>query len=82
MERSAWTDERLSDAIARIDQRFDSVDRRFDVIDRRFDRVESELRDIRGELIGLQRQFAQAGWALAGAVFVQLIAIVVTAALS
>jgi hypothetical protein len=74
MERSVWTDERVDDAIARIDQRFDTVDRRFD-------RLDAELGAIRGELVGLQRQFAQAGWALAAAVFVQLIALMVSTAL-
>ena len=61
--------------MARIDQRFDAVDRNLD-------RLFAELRDVRSELVGLQRQFAHAGWALAGAVFVQLIAIIVSTALA
>jgi hypothetical protein len=75
MERSVWTDERVDDAIARIDQRFDAVDRNFD-------RLFAELGDIRGELVGLHRQFAQAGWALAAAVFVQLVAVIVATAVA
>ncbi|HEX5763259.1 MAG TPA: hypothetical protein VFY04_09085 [Solirubrobacterales bacterium] len=40
MERTMWTDERLSD-------RFDAIDRRFDGIDRRLDRIEGDIRDLR-----------------------------------
>jgi hypothetical protein len=68
----------VDDAITRIDQRFDAVDRRFDTVDHSFERVFSELATMRGELLALHRQFAQAGGVLAGAVFVQLIALVVT----
>jgi hypothetical protein len=75
VERSVWTDERVDDAIARIDQRFDAVDRSFE-------RVFSEFAAVRAELLALHRQFAQAGWALAGAVFIQLVVLVVTVSLN
>ena len=39
-ERTKWTDERLNDAMVRIDGRFDAVDNRFD-------RVEGDLRELR-----------------------------------
>lgn len=55
--REAWTDERLDDFRAHVDQRFDAVDQRFDVVDRhfdeidhRFDRVEGDIRELRGEV--------------------------------
>ena len=88
VERTLWTDERVTDAMTRIDQRFDAVDRRFDAVDRRFDAIDrrfdgihNELREIRTTVGALQRQFAQVGWALATAVFLQTIALVVTTAL-
>jgi chromosome segregation ATPase len=78
MERTLWTDERVSDAISRIDQRFDAIERRFDTIDRRLDSLSTELREIRSELLALNRQFGRVGWALAGAMFIQLVAIILT----
>jgi hypothetical protein len=38
MERSTWTDERLSD-------RFDQIDRRFDQVDREISALRTEMRD-------------------------------------
>jgi tetrahydromethanopterin S-methyltransferase subunit G len=92
MERTSWTDERVNDAMARIDQRFDgverrldaidrrfeAVDRRFDSIDRRLDNMSVELREVRGDLLALNRQFGRLGWALAGGMFIQLVAIILT----
>jgi hypothetical protein len=40
MERTMWTDERLSD-------RFDAIDRRFDGVGARLDRIEVEIREMR-----------------------------------
>ena len=42
MERTAWTDERLDDAMTRIDARFD--------------RVETNIRDLRGDVHELRRE--------------------------
>jgi hypothetical protein len=39
-ERTTWSDERIDDAMCRIDGRFDAVDKRFD-------RVEGDLRELR-----------------------------------
>ena len=82
MERSVWTDERVDDAIARIekrfdriDERFDRIDDRFDRIDDRFDRVDDRFDRMRGEIASSNRQFALIGWTLAGVVVAQLIAI-------
>jgi hypothetical protein len=53
-----------------------------DAVDRNFERVFSEFAAVRAELLALHRQFAQAGWALAGAVFIQLVVLVVTVSLN
>ena len=44
MERTLWTDERLDDAIARIDARFDQLERRMD-------RVEDEIARLRAQMM-------------------------------
>ena len=70
MERTAWTDERLDDAITRIDRRFDQTDRNFD-------RVWDEFRELRGEISSSGRQLTQIGWTLVGILLLQLIAAIV-----
>lgn len=70
MERTAWTDARLDDAITRIEQRFESIDRRLDRIDQNFDRVW-------GEFAAVHRLIAQLGWGIAAALFIQLVAALV-----
>jgi hypothetical protein len=88
MERPTWTDERLDDAIARIEQRFDTVDRRFDAVDRRFEAMERRMEDgftgvrtelaaLRGELVATNRLVAQIGWGVAGVFLAQTIALIV-----
>lgn len=72
--RQSWTDERLDDFRAHVDQRFDQVDRRFDQVDQRFGRVEAELRtqrlEMKTEFESLRRLILQVGagtigtWAL------------------
>ena len=74
VERTVWTDERLDDAITRIDRRFDQLE---DRMDRSFDRVWDEFRELRGQISSSNRQLAQIGWALVGILIVQLIAAVV-----
>lgn len=81
MERTLWTDERVTDAVTRIDQRFEAVEHRFDSVDRRLDGIHDELREIRASIGTFQRQFAQIGWGLAAALFLQTIAFVVTTSL-
>ena len=70
MARTFWTDERLDDAMARIEARFDQVDRNFE-------RVWEEFRELRRELATSTRQLAQIGWALVGILLVQLIAAII-----
>lgn len=45
--REIWTDERLDEFKASVNQRFDEVDRRFDEIDRRLDRMDADIRELR-----------------------------------
>jgi hypothetical protein len=92
MERTLWTDERVNDAMGRMDQRFDAVDERFEAIDKRFDAIDRrfntverrldcmavELREVRGGHSALNRQFGRIGWGIGGATFIQLVAIIVT----
>lgn len=44
MERMTWTDERLGDAMTRIDARFDAVDQRMDRLEARMDVGFAEMR--------------------------------------
>lgn len=62
----AWTDERIDDLVMRID--------------RGFDELRHEMREMRGEMAAMRSQQATMGWGLAGALFVQLIAFVITQA--
>jgi tetrahydromethanopterin S-methyltransferase subunit G len=70
VEPTAWTDQRLDDAITRVEQRFDSVDRRLDRMDRNFDRVWSEF-------AATHRLIAQAGWGIAAVLLIQVVATII-----
>jgi DNA anti-recombination protein RmuC len=43
MYRMAWTDERMDDFAAHVDQRFDAVDKRLDRLEDRFDGLQRTL---------------------------------------
>jgi hypothetical protein len=58
-ERIAWTDERIDDLVARIEQRFDQVDRRLD-------RLEDEMVAMRREVHQLTLMMATGFRTLAG----------------
>jgi chromosome segregation ATPase len=45
--RETWTDERLDEFKASVNQRFDEVDRRFDEVDKRLDRMDDDIRELR-----------------------------------
>ena len=49
--RETWTDERLDEFKASVNQRFDGVDKRFDQVDRQFAEVKAEIRELRQMLI-------------------------------
>lgn len=45
--RETWSDERLDEFKASVNQRFDEVDRRFDEVDKRLDRMDEDIRELR-----------------------------------
>ena len=75
MNRVAWTDERIDDAMSRIDRGFESL--RDEMRELR-----AEMRDMRADLHGQisagQRQMTTIGWGIAAALVAQLIAFVIT----
>lgn len=48
--RETWTDERLDEFKASVNQRFDEVDKRFDQLDKRLDGIDADIRELRGEI--------------------------------
>ena len=77
MERTLWTDERMDDALTRIERHFERIDRNFERVDRNFERVWDELREVRSEISASNRQLTQIGWALVGVLLAQLMAAVI-----
>jgi hypothetical protein len=80
--RVAWTDERIDDAMSRIDNGFGSLrdemrELRHEMRDLRGE-MHTEFRAVRGEIAAGQRQLTTAGWAIGGALLVQLVAFVIT----
>ena len=75
MNRVAWTDERIDDAMLRIDRGFESL--RDEMREMRAE-MNTEFRALRGELSAGQRQMTIIGWGIAGALFAQLIVFVAT----
>lgn len=85
MNRVAWTDDRIDDAMTRIDRGFDSLreemrEMRLEMREMRRD-LTTEMRELRTDLQGQvsagQRQMTMIGWGIAGALLAQLIAFVV-----
>jgi hypothetical protein len=75
MERMAWTDERIDDAVARIDRRFDGL--HTEMREMKAD-LRGDIRELRAEMHSWQRQQAMIGWGIAAALMAQLIAFVIT----
>lgn len=75
LNRVAWTDDRIDDAMARIDRGFDRLSDEM-----REMRVEmhTEFRALRGEILAGQRQMTIIGFSIAGALLAQLIAFIAT----
>jgi hypothetical protein len=69
VERSAWTDER-------IDERMAAIDVTFGRIDKNLDHLRDEMLGLRQDMSTLQRQLAQIGWGLAGALVAALVALI------
>jgi predicted RNase H-like nuclease (RuvC/YqgF family) len=72
VERGTWTNERLDDLSAKVDQGFDRVDRRFEQVDRRFEQVDRRFdetnrridalgSDLRSELDALRMTILRVG---------------------
>ena len=70
VERSAWTDER-------IDERMAAIDVTFGRIDKNLDHLRDEMLGLRQDMSTLQRQLAQIGWGLAGALVAALVALII-----
>jgi hypothetical protein len=66
MERTRWSDERL--------------DERFAAIDQTFERIFDELRLIRQELVGLRSDLTQIGFGLVGVLIAAMTALIVALA--
>jgi hypothetical protein len=49
--RETWTDERLDEFKASVNQRFDEVDKRFDRIETRLDGIGADIRELRQTMI-------------------------------
>jgi len=79
LNRVAWTDERIDDAMLRIDRGFDSL--REEMREMRVE-LREEMRSMRTDLHGQinagQRQMTTIGWGIGAALLAQLIAFVVT----
>ena len=74
MERVAWTDDRIDDAMTRIDRGFD--DMKQEMREMRTE-MRSEFRAVRADLGAGQRQMTMIGWTIAGVLMAQLITFVV-----
>lgn len=57
--RETWTDERLDEFKASVNQRFDEVDKRFDEVKKRLDRMDEDIRELRVAVLGIQRTMNQ-----------------------
>lgn len=58
MERTAWTDERLTDLNHRVNSGFTRIDMRFDAVDRRFDSMEAR---VTGQIEALRQTILRVG---------------------
>jgi ABC-type branched-subunit amino acid transport system ATPase component len=79
LNRVAWTDERIDDAMLRIDRGFESL--REEMREMRTelrDEMRSMRTDLQGQISAGQRQMTTIGWGIAAALLAQLIAFVVT----
>jgi ABC-type branched-subunit amino acid transport system ATPase component len=82
LNRVAWTDDRIDDAMSRIDRGFESLrdemrEMRMELRDMRGEMREMRT-DLQGQISAGQRQMTTIGWGIAAALLAQLIAFVVT----
>jgi len=64
--RASWTDERLDEFKASVNQRFDQIDKRFDQVDKRFEQVERQIGEVKGEVKELRQTMMQGFFVLVG----------------
>jgi DNA anti-recombination protein RmuC len=64
--RETWTDERLDEFKASVNQRFDDVDKRFDQVDKRFDQVDKRLDRMDGDIRELRQTLIHGFFVLVG----------------
>ena len=76
----AWTDDRIDDLVLRIDRGFDELRNEMREMRSEMREMRSETREMRSEIVAMHRHQATMGWGIAGALFVQLIAFVITQA--
>ena len=74
--RETWTDERLDEFKASVNQRFDEVDRRFDQVDKRLDRMGGDIRELRQTVERLNDKMTTGFIALAGLIVSSQVVIV------
>jgi uncharacterized protein (DUF3084 family) len=55
--RETWTDARLTDFAAHVDQRFDAVDRRFEAVDQRFEAVDQRFEAVDQRFDAVDQRF-------------------------
>jgi hypothetical protein len=77
LNRVAWTDEHIDDAMGRIDSGFESLrDEMREMRTELRDEMREMRTDLQGRLSAGQQQMATIGWGIAAALFAQLIAFV------
>lgn len=64
--RETWTDERLDEFKASVNQRFDEVDKRLDGIDADIREIRGELRQIRESMEAMQRTMVHGAIGMCG----------------
>lgn len=70
MERTSWPDER-------IDERMNAIDTTFERLHTDLGGIRDEIRGLRDDISASQRQIAQIGWALAGALIASMVALII-----
>ena len=71
----AWTDERIDDAMLRIDRGFESL---HDEMREMREEMRTMRSDLNGQIAAGQRQMTTIGWGIAAALLAQLMAFIAT----
>lgn len=73
--RQTWTDERLDEFKASVNQRFDQIDKRLDGIDADIREIRGELSQIRESIEAMQRTMVHGAIGMCGAMITGFVAI-------